>query len=179
MVYVALLRGINVGGNTTISMAVLKTCFEELGHESVKTYINSGNVIFTSQITDQRQLETTIEAIVSKKFGHALKVVVRNLNEIQQVINTIPKSWLTSTDKKCNVIFLRHEIDNPEIVERFLPKAGIEELIYCPGTLLWAAKTSDITKSSMIKLARHDIYKQMTVRNLNTARKLYELMSTA
>ncbi len=176
MVYVALLRGINVGGKTTVSMAVLKKCFEDLGYESVKTYINSGNVIFKAKKTGARDLEIDIENIVQKTFGHALKVVVRSISEIEKIIKAIPKDWLTTTDKKCNVIFLRHEIDKPELVSQLTPKPGIEELVYQPGTLLWAAKTSDLTKSSMVKLSGHAAYKQMTIRNLNTTRKIYELM---
>ncbi|MDB5171104.1 MAG: hypothetical protein JWO35_798 [Candidatus Saccharibacteria bacterium] len=179
MIYVALLRGINVGGNNKVSMAALKICLEELGYESVKTYINSGNVIFKSSEVDPRKLESAIENSLVKTFGHSIKVVVRSLPEIAEMMTKIPKGWHTATDKKCNVIFLRHAIDSPEVVSGLNPKPGIEELIYHKGVLLWAANTSDLTKSSMIKLSMHGIYKEMTIRNLNTTRKIYELMSAA
>ena len=61
MMYVALLRGINVGGNNTVSMTQLKKLFEELGYKDITTYINSGNVIFSNGQTNPRQLEEEIE----------------------------------------------------------------------------------------------------------------------
>ena len=176
MIYLTLLRGINVGGKTMVKMSGLKTCFEQLGFEHVTTYINSGNVIFGSPETDPRKLEKTIEAALLKAFAHPIKIVVRSQAEIMQVIHNIPKDWLNNLDKKCNVVFLRHTIDNPSILEDLHPKAGIEELIYKPGVLYWAAQTSDLTKSEMIKLSRNSLYQEMTIRNLNTTQKIYKLM---
>lgn len=176
LVYVALLRGINVGGRTAVSMPELKACFEKLGFSNVQTYINSGNVIFLSKITDARTLETNIEKALAKAFRYEIAVVVRSLEEMEQIINHIPASWFTNEEQKSNVIFLRHSINYPSIIQDLHPKEGVEELYYHPGVLLWSAKTSDLTKSSMIKLSRLGIYKQMTVRNLNTTQKIYSLM---
>lgn len=159
-----------------ISMARLKDCFEELGYQNVRTYINSGNVIFKAAPTDPRKLEKMIEKVLLAIFDQPLKVVVRSITEMEQVIRAIPKSWITSTDKKCNVIFLRHEINQTELVAQLIPKPGIEELTYHTGTLFWAANTSDLTQSSMIKLSKQGVYQQMTVRNLNTTRKVYQVM---
>jgi uncharacterized protein (DUF1697 family) len=175
--YVALLRGINVGGHTIVSMAALKTTFEKLGYINVRTYINSGNVIFQSDNTDTRALEDVIEKALAAHFSDkTVRIVVRTLAEIAATIAHFPASWQNSTGQKCNVIFLRHTIDAPTLVGSFAPKPGIEELQYVPGVLFWSARTSDLTKSTMIKLSSSPLYQEMTVRGLNTVRKIYDIM---
>ena len=177
MIYVALLRGINVGGNTKVEMPRLRAILEDLGYNKVSTYINSGNAFFETSDTDHRQIESKIEQAITKEFGHRLHVVVRNLDDIENIINNLPPDWHLTEDKKCNVIFLRHNIDNKGILDGLNPKAGIEEIFYHPGVLLWSANTSDLTKSEMIKLAKSPLYKDMTVRNLNTTKKIHEIMT--
>ena len=177
-IYVAFLRGINVGGNTLVSMAELKKCFAALGFENVKTYINSGNVIFAAKATDPRKLEIRIEKALTESFSYSIAVVVLSYFEMEQVIAHIPKSWETNTEQRFNVIFLRYTIDKPEILDELKPKPGIEELYYHPGVLFWSAHTSDLTQSNMVKLAKSKLYKEMTVRNLNTTKKIWELMNS-
>lgn len=174
--YVALLRGINVGGNSLIKMSELRECMERQGYNSVTTYINSGNVFFKSDESDARKLEQEIERAIGAKFGFMPKTVVRSFAEIKTTLANLPKSWATNIDQKFNVIFLRHSIDSANILDELKPKAGIETLAYGPGVLYWSANTSDLTKSAMVKLAKSPLYQDMTVRNLNTAKKIYELM---
>lgn len=76
MKYVALLRGINVGGNSLIKMADLKVGFEGIGLTEVKTYINSGNVLFASDEKDSRKLSEKIEGMILKKFKLPVKTLV-------------------------------------------------------------------------------------------------------
>ncbi|HVG18497.1 MAG TPA: DUF1697 domain-containing protein [Blastocatellia bacterium] len=174
--YVALLRGINVGGKNLISMQALKESFKKLGFGSVMTYINSGNIIFTSSQSDARALERKIERMLEREYNHAGKVVIRNITEMAELLKILPES--TSDDKqwKHNVIFLRHTIDSGKILESLSPKPEIEEVKYYPGVLLWSARTSDLTRSHMLRLSKQDIYQEMTMRNLNTTKKIYELM---
>jgi len=174
--YVALLRGINVGGKGIIGMAELKACFEAAGLQDVATYINSGNILFSSAQKDQRKLEELIEANIVKKFGFIPKTVVRSREQMQAIVANLPKSWATNPDQKFNVIFLSHTIDSPSVLDGLNPKAGIETLVYQPGVLYWSANTSDLTKSSMLQLYKNKIYQEATVRNLNTTKKLTELL---
>jgi uncharacterized protein (DUF1697 family) len=173
--YVALLRGINVGGKNIIKMSDLKQRFEAMGLADVSTYINSGNIIFSSE-NNSRDLEQNISAMLAREFGYTGRVAIRSAAEIIATAENIPASWHHDTDKKCNVIFLAHEIDDPEIIKQFKPLPGVEELYYYPGVLYWSALWSGITGGQMIKLSKNDIYRQMTVRNLNTTRKLAQLM---
>jgi uncharacterized protein (DUF1697 family) len=177
--YVALLRGVNVGGNNKISMASLKVGFGHRGFKDVTTYINSGNVIFRANEGDARKLESDIEKMLLEEYGLDCKVVVRSFAEIAKLIKSLPKTWGGDEDLKYNVVFLRHSIDSRKILDGLHPKPDIEEVIYRPGTLLWSARTSDLTRSAMIKLPGQEVYQDMTVRSLNTTRKLFELMKKA
>ena len=174
-VYVALLRGVNVGGNNMISMSALKESFTEMGFAQVTTYINSGNIIFKTKETDARKLEKKIEQMLEKEYDLGSKVVIRSLEEMERLVKSLPPGWGDSR-WRYNVIFLRHTIDSEEILNDVPIKEDIEELLYRPGTLLWSAQVSEITRSNMVKLASRKMYQDMTVRNLNTTKKLCELM---
>ena len=175
--YVALLRGINVGGNNLISMTDLKACVEQLGHRRVRTYINSGNVIFQSASTDPRQLEAALETALAPRFKAPIAVVARSHAEMQRTLAHVPAGWLTADDLRRYVIFLRHTIDHPELVERFTFKPEIEALTYAPGTLFWSVRLESVTKSSLSKqLMGRAVFQDMTMRNLNTLQKLCALM---
>lgn len=175
-IFVALLRGVNVGGNNIISMKSLKTSFEKLGFSDVSTYINSGNILFKAKERDARKLETRIEAILSKEYKLGCKVVVRSFSEMASLVENLPKNWNGNSEWKYNVIFLRHSIDSEKVLESLGPKREIEKVVYYPGTLLWSARISDFSRTTMQKLSSQKLFQDMTVRNTNTTRKLYELM---
>jgi uncharacterized protein (DUF1697 family) len=175
-VFVALLRGVNVGGNNMISMRSLKESFEAIGFTHVTTYINSGNVIFKTKEDDVRKLERKIERMLAKEYQLDSKVVVRSLPEMAKLVETLPRSWDGDSRWRYNVIFLRHTIDSEKILDELAAKNDIEEVLYRPGTLLWSAQVSEINRTNMLKLSSRKIYRDMTIRNLNTTRKLYDLM---
>jgi len=175
-VFVALLRGVNVGGNNIISMSSLKTSFERMGFADVSSYINSGNILFKANERDARKLETQIEAMLAKEHGLGCKVVVRSFSEMANLVENLPKNWNGDPQWKYNVMFLRHSIDSEKVLEGLGLKPDFEKVVYHPGTLLWSARISDLNRTSMQKLSSHKLFQDMTVRNTNTTRKLYELM---
>ena len=176
-VFVALLRGVNVGGNNMISMSALKKSFEEMGFAQVATYINSGNVIFKTKEKDARKLEAKIEKMLLKEYQLDSKVVVRTLPEMEKLVKSLPADWNTTSDWKHNVMFLRHTLDSEKLVAELPIKSDIERLVYRPGALLWSAKATELSRTSMVKIASLKIYRDMTVRNLNTTKKLHDLMT--
>lgn len=173
MVYVALLRGINVGGNRKVEMPKLKRVFEKLGFSDVKTYINSGNVMFASASKPSVQ---DIEAAIEKDFGFAVPVVLRSLSEIENLVKGIPESWVNDEHMKCDVMFLWPAVDSPEIMKQIPYKAEIEDVLYLPGAVIWRVDRDKVNRGAVLKIVGTDAYKQMTVRNPNTVRKLLELM---
>jgi len=175
-VFVALLRGVNVGGNNMISMSALKKSFEALGFNDVVTYINSGNIIFKSKEADARKLESKIEKMLSKEYQLDSRVVLRSLSEMEKLVKNLPRNWNDDSGWRYNVIFLRHTIDSEKILAELEVKKDIEEVVYYPGALLWRAQISELTRTNMLKLSSRKMYLDMTIRNQNTTRKLYELM---
>lgn len=175
-VFVALLRGVNVGGNNMISMSSLKQSFESMGFTDVVTYINSGNIIFKSKGADARKLETKIEKMLVKEYELGSRVVLRSLSEMENIVQNLPRKWTGNKDWRYNVIFLRHTIDSEKILDELEVKQDIEEVEYCPGALFWSAQISELTRTNMLKLSSRKMYQDMTIRNVNTTRKLYDLM---
>ena len=175
-VFVALLRGVNVGGKNMISMSSLKESFEQLGFTGVATYINSGNIIFNSKEADARKLESKIEQMLLKDYELDSKVVVRSFSEMEKLVQSLPQNWEGDSEWRYNVVFLRHSIDSEEILADVEFKKDIEQILYRPGALLWSVKVSEVKRTNWVKLPSKKINKDMTVRNPNTTRKLYELM---
>jgi uncharacterized protein (DUF1697 family) len=175
-IFVALLRGVNVGGKNMIRMSSLKDSFERTGFREVTTYINSGNIIFRALEGDARKLERNIEGMLSSKYEIECKVVVRSFSEMAELVMSLPETWDGDRAWKYNVIFLRHSIDSENILDVLKPKSDIEQVVYLPGTLLWSARISDLSRATMLKLPGQKLFQEMTVRNTNTTKKLYELM---
>src|SRR5262245_3939949 len=175
-VFVALLRGVNVGGNNMINMSSLKKSFEAIGFTDVTTYINSGNIVFTTKEKDARKLEKRIEQMLAKEYELGSKVVVRSLPEMEQLVKNLPRSWNDDSRWRYNVIFLRHSIDSEDLLAELPPRSDIEQIVYRPGVLLWSAQATQLNQTTMAKLSSRKIFQDMTVRNLNTTKKLCELM---
>jgi uncharacterized protein (DUF1697 family) len=175
--YVALLRGINVGGKTLIKMADLKTCAESLGLDDVSTYIASGNVLFDSSERDKQKLERTFERAIEKRFGLPVKVIVLDRRAYARVVKAIPKSWVGDERLRANVAFVRRGIDSKQVVRELQPDPAVEEVKAIDGAILWATKRTAVTRSVMRKLIGGAAYKELTVRNLNTTLKLQELLA--
>lgn len=89
-VYVALLRGINLGGHKKIKMEELRASLAAMGFDDVKTYIQSGNVVFKTAKISDKALSRKIEATILSKFGHSVSVIIRTADEIKQVIANNP-----------------------------------------------------------------------------------------
>jgi len=179
MTYVALLRGINVGGKSMVAMVQLKQTFEQLGFGNVKTFINSGNVIFTTDITDYQALAKQIETAISKDFDLDVKVLLRSLADIEKLLRAIPDSWVNDQTTKCDVLFLWEAIDKSDILKQLPVKPEIEDVRYFPGVIVWRVDRKNQGKSRMTKIVGTELYKRITIRNPNTVRKIYALMQAA
>ncbi|MGA9507362.1 MAG: DUF1697 domain-containing protein [Candidatus Sulfotelmatobacter sp.] len=107
-VYIALLRGINLGGHKKIKMDELRASLAALGFDRVKTYIQSGNVVFKAAKLSDKALSKKIEATILSTFGHSVSVIIRTAEEIKQVIANNPFLKQPDIDQtKLHVMFLR------------------------------------------------------------------------
>lgn len=179
MMYVALLRGINIGGRNKIDMKTLKQSFETAGMTDVVTYINSGNIIFTNKDLSAVELAETLEAVILKDFYLDIKVLLRSKTDIEHVMDFLPENWKNDKEMKSDVLFLWDDIDDAAILENLKIRPEIDNVIYRPGAILWSVDKTDASKSGMSKIVGTKLYKKMTIRNVNTVRKIYSLMQEA
>jgi uncharacterized protein (DUF1697 family) len=174
--YVAFLRGINVGGKTLVKMADLKTCVEGSGFDNVSTFIASGNLLFESSERDSTKLRTKIERAIEKRFRLPVKVVVLDRASYGRIVKAIPNAWIGDARVRANVAFVRPGVDAKRVVRELDPDPAIEEVKAVRGAILWATKRTALNRSVMRKLIAAAVYKEMTVRNLNTTLKLHDLL---
>lgn len=174
MKYVCLLRGINVGGNHRVEMSRLKAVFESMAFTNVVTYINSGNIVFESTVKPGvDKLGKTLEA----EFGFTIPILVIDENIVKAVADAIPAGWTNDTQQKSDVVYLFSDIDSPELVTRVGYRPEYETILYVPGALLCNVSRKNQTRSSLLRVVGTPLYKLMTIRNVNTARKLAQLVS--
>jgi uncharacterized protein (DUF1697 family) len=107
MRYIALLRGINLGGANQMKMDDLKAVFSELGFENVKSYINSGNLAFDTKKTSEKKLIDKIETAVESKFGRRVHVMVREQKDIERILKNNPFDGQFESHKHMHVLFLK------------------------------------------------------------------------
>jgi uncharacterized protein (DUF1697 family) len=150
MIYVALLRGINVGGNARVEMIRLKNVFESLGFLQVTTYINSGNVIFSSTIKGDT-LDTLIEEAIEKEFQFHVPVVIRSQENIKKLTKTIPTNWTNDTDQKTDVMFLWEEVNSKSTLENLVLKKDYDTVEYISGAIVWNVKRKTLQKVDYLK----------------------------
>lgn len=176
MRYVALLRGINVGGNRKVEMARLRDTFQRLGLSNVQTFIASGNVVFSSPSTDPGALTRRIEAGIAADFGFEVAVLLRDHDQIAALVKAIPVDWVNDSNMKCDVMFLWPEVDSPDSVA--LPKADpeIEDVLYHPGAIVWRVDRANQSRRRVTKIVGTPLHRSMTVRNPNTVRSLLQMM---
>ncbi|HTO14729.1 MAG TPA: DUF1697 domain-containing protein [Edaphocola sp.] len=177
MVYVALLRGINVGGHNKVEMKQLKATFESIGLRKVVTYINSGNIIFEDNTKKAADLVSSIEQAIKTDFLLDIKVILRSFDRLQTICQKLPKDWVKNEIMRTDILFLWDAIDLPNIVEQ-LPITKIDNVIYTPGAILWNVLDKNYDNSGMLKLMTSKLSKSMTIRNVNTFRKIFQIMET-
>lgn len=173
--YVALLRGINVGGKTKIDMKALKAVFEQAGFTHVKTYINSGNVLFISADPSALSIKAKIEEAIGHFLGQTVEVMVRDEASIAQLCTIFPEDWANDDKQKTDILFLADQYDNPDTLSLIKHDPGVDHLIWASGAIGWNIQRSNYGQSGMKKFIGSPVYKNMTARNINTLRKLNEL----
>ncbi len=175
--YVALLRGINVGGNNLIKMPALKTCFEKQGFHEVVTYIQSGNVVFSAAEPAAARVAERIEAAVSATFGGAASVVVRTRAQMQAIVRRAPKRFGAQPEKyRYDVLYLKAPLQARTALATVPVKPGVDEAHAGSGVLYFSRLISKASQSRLSKVVSLPIYKQMTIRNWNTTLALVRLL---
>lgn len=174
--YVALLRGINVGGNNIIKMTALKASFEALGFGNVVTYIASGNVLFDSPKVDPKLLAAKLEKALSADFSYQSTVVVRAHSQLKTIVEKAPKGFGSKPDEfRCDVMFLKEPLTPAKALKELPLAEGVDAAWAGPGVIYFSRVDKLASRSKLPKVVAMPIYKLMTVRNWNTTTKLLAL----
>ena len=176
--YLALLRGINVGGGNIIKMAALKACFEASKFDNVATYIQSGNVLFESDETDAVRLVRNLEAVLSKTFNpYQARIVLCSHAKLKKILKKAPPGFGNQPEKyRYDVIFLKAPLTAAEAIKTVPTKTGVDEVFVGPDVLYFSRLTARASQSQLARIVSLPIYKGMTIRNWNTSTKLLALM---
>lgn len=178
MRYIALLRGINVGGNNKIAMSELKRCFQETGFSHVETYINSGNVLFDSDQYDESILQKMCETLIKDHFGFSILVALVKAQSLSIMMAKAPEWWGKDPSSKHNAIFVIQPYIAHEILEEVVQtKPEYEKVQAVDSMIFWSAPLETFSKTRWAKIVGTKEYAKITIRNANTAYKLLELSS--
>ena len=175
--FVSLFRGINVGGNKSVRMDALKELHESLGLQRVETYIQSGNVVFTSEDAIPVQLSRQIEEAFEHKFGFLSKVMVRSADEFNMTIENNPfKDQPMKETKWVVVMFLAREPISTALEDIQKTYSGPEEL-HLTGQEVYIYYPQGIGRSKLTNTLLEKKLKTMgTARNWNTVLRLQKMM---
>ena len=175
-IYIALLRGINVGGKNIIKMAALKIMFETIGLSGARTYIQSGNVIFKSN-DEEESLRKKIENEIEKTFGFSISVILRDAVEIERIIENCPfsneailKAESLSVGESLYVSFLLHDPLKENIQRLNVYKSENEEYLI-DGRNIYLLFNNSV-RNSKLASNLHKLVVPGTVRNWKTINKL-------
>ncbi len=177
--YVALLRGINVGGNNKIAMADLRDLFEQAGHAEVESYIQSGQVLFASS-APAASLEADIERAITDRFGLEVPVVVVSHAKLRTVVRKAPEGFGQAPDTyHSDVIFLKKPLTPAKAMEVVRTRDGVDQAWRANGVLYFARLSELRTKSMLSKIMGTPQYKLMTIRSWSTTVKLLSMLDAA
>lgn len=173
---VALLRGINVGGKNLIRMPDIAACFRDAGYRDVRTYIQSGNVLFTADRATGPELEDAVEQMLEERFEIPILVVVRSRDELAATIAAAPANH-GSKELRSDVFFLKHPLTS-EAAYAELPelREGVDSVALGPGAIYFSRVVAQASKTRITRLMSMPVFRQMTVRNWRTTTRLFEML---
>ncbi|MDR2224088.1 MAG: DUF1697 domain-containing protein [Flavobacteriaceae bacterium] len=178
MKYIALLRGINVGGKNLIKMTDLKACFTTLGFKDAVTYIQSGNVLFDSEILDVSLLTTLIEKRLSEEFQYESKIVLVAHEQYNHIVTHIPKNFgMYGKIYRYNVLFLRPSLIAKDVVKGISKKEGVDEVYAGEGVIYFSNLIERASQSHLSRIIKQPFYTEVTIRNWNTTLQLFKLLN--
>jgi uncharacterized protein (DUF1697 family) len=176
--YLALLRGINVGGGNIIKMIDLKACFEASKLENVATYIQSGNVLFGTAETDSVKLVGKLEKALSKTFRpYKAQIVLCSHAKLRQIVRKAPKGFgIQPQEYRYDVIFLKEPLTASAAMKSVTLKPDVDAAFVGSEVLYFSRLSARASQSHLPRIMALPIYQAMTIRNWNTTTKLLALM---
>jgi uncharacterized protein (DUF1697 family) len=176
--YVALLRGINVGGKNRVAMADLRQTFLAGGFENVSTYIQSGNVLFESD-APSATVEANIEAMLARELQLPILVVVRSFAQMRNAVEKAPDGFGTEPDRyHSDVVFLKAPLTPKRMMRVIELRDGVDRVWTGTGLVYFQRLSVRRSQSRMSRIISVPEYARLTIRNWNTTTRLLELLET-
>lgn len=174
--YLALLRGINVGGRNIIRMADLKACLEAAGLTDVATYIQSGNVLLKAADSSV-ELTRRLERLLSEEFSYRSRVVVRSQAELRRIVTWAPQGFGDDPSAYLyDVLFLRQPLTSAMVMKELTMREGVDAAYPAPGVVYFSRLAARATQSRLSRLVALPLYQDITNRNWRTTNKLLALL---
>jgi len=175
--YLALLRGINVGGKNRVKMTELRAAFESMGFADVATYIASGNVLFRAPRQKRDELAARIEVELTRGFDTDLKVVLLAEAQLRGVVDGAPRGF-GGDSHLWDVVFVRKPLTVKKAFGAVEIREGVDRAWPGKGVLYFSRLAAKATSSRLNKVASLPEYKNMTLRSWSTTTKLLALMES-
>ena len=177
MKYIALLRGINISGKNKIVMSELKKEFTNLGYKEVVTYLNSGNVVFESDIKDKNVIKDNIQIMIKNIFELDIPIYVITSQELEELIKHSP-AWWGKDNKEIydNIIFIIPPTTYNEVFDTIGSPNEYEKIQEYKNNVFWSFELKNYRKSNWWnKTASTNISNKITIRTANTMKKVLEI----
>jgi uncharacterized protein (DUF1697 family) len=173
--YVALVRGINVGGRNAVAMAELRDVLSS-SLDAVDTYIQSGNVLFATE-APRATLEPLLEAEIERAFGIPTAVVVRSHRQLRAVVTRAPTGFGAAPETyHSDVVFLKAPLTAAQAMKVVEQREGVDQAWPGTGVVYFARLSTRRTQSRMSRIMSTPEYRRMTVRNWSTTTRLLDLL---
>jgi uncharacterized protein (DUF1697 family) len=176
--YVALLRGINVGGKNSVPMVRLRAVLEELGFTDVATYIASGNVILDSE-RSAGETGALIEEALPREFAlhdERVRVLVLSQGQLQAIVDDRPEGFGSQPDRYHSDAIFLIGIEAAEAMAVFDPRPGVDAVWPGEGVIYSQRLSAERTRSRLNKIMGTPAYRSITIRNWNTTTTVLEML---
>ena len=178
MEYVALLRGINVGGNNKVVMSELREQIEAAGFGHVRTYINSGNLLFEAE-APREDVAQAVEDILARHYDFPIRLALLTAQDYLAELHSLPDWWHGEVARR-DALFYTQGLDRDHVRERIeAMELGDEAVHFGEHAVFWGKfdEKSFLKTAYHKRLLREDFYRQVTIRSGSTVEKIAAMVS--
>ena len=180
MEYVALLRGINVGGNNKVVMSELRAQIAAAGFGHVRTYINSGNLLFEAEDqASHEDIAQAVEDILARHYDFPIRLALLTAQDYLAQLDELPDWWHGEVARR-DALFYTRGLDRHHVRERIEAMELGDEAVHCgEHAVFWGKfdEKSFLKTAYHKRLLREDFYRQVTIRSGSTIEKIAALLS--
>jgi nicotinamide-nucleotide amidase len=161
------------------TIGTVESCTAGLLANQISSISGASDYFQGSLLTYSNRLKENLANVSIKilaDFGFGVKVLVRSQVDFQNICSRAPQNWINNDQMKCDVLFLWEEMQGPDTIKMLNLVPDVDIAIYESGAIIWTVNRENYAKSAMQKFIKSPVYPKMTARNINTTRKILEIM---